>query len=132
MENINDSSNSLHLPVTNPVENILTKETALELPLVEGVDLSNHNHDSHLDDSDSQDESHSGHPQTKFINESDIIKEEKKELEAPEREKKGGRRKINIEFIENKSRRHVTFSKRKAGLIKKVLSLLTFNISLSM
>ena len=35
-------------------------------------------------------------------------------------EKKGGRRKINIEFIENKSRRHVTFSKRKSGLIKKV------------
>jgi len=31
-------------------------------------------------------------------------------------EKKGGRRKINIEFIENKSRRHVTFSKRKAGI----------------
>jgi len=39
--------------------------------------------------------------------------------------KKGGRRKINIEFIENKSRRHVTFSKRKAGLIKKAYELST-------
>ena len=27
--------------------------------------------------------------------------------------KKVGRRKINIEFIEDKSRRHITFSKRK-------------------
>jgi len=40
-------------------------------------------------------------------------------------DKKGGRRKINIEFIENKSRRHVTFSKRKAGLIKKAYELST-------
>jgi hypothetical protein len=32
----------------------------------------------------------------------------------------GGRRKINIEFIEDKNKRHVTFSKRKGGLIKKV------------
>lgn len=35
-------------------------------------------------------------------------------------EKKTGRRKINIEFIEDKSRRHITFSKRKAGIMKKV------------
>lgn len=32
-----------------------------------------------------------------------------------------GRRKITIEFIEDKSRRHITFSKRKAGIMKKVL-----------
>jgi len=44
---------------------------------------------------------------------------------APEKSKKGGRRKINIEFIENKSRRHVTFSKRKTGLIKKAYELST-------
>lgn len=30
-------------------------------------------------------------------------------------EKKAGRRKIKIEFIQDKSRRHITFSKRKAG-----------------
>lgn len=36
--------------------------------------------------------------------------------------KRSGRRKIKIEYIENKSRRHITFSKRKAGIIKKVSS----------
>ena len=35
-------------------------------------------------------------------------------------EKRAGRRKIVIEFIEDKSRRHITFSKRKAGIMKKV------------
>lgn len=40
-------------------------------------------------------------------------------------EKKAGRRKINIEFIEDKSRRHITFSKRKAGLMKKAYELST-------
>ena len=35
------------------------------------------------------------------------------------------RRKIDIKFIQDKSRRHITFSKRKAGIMKKVfLSLL--------
>lgn len=37
-----------------------------------------------------------------------------------EKLKQTGRRKINIEFIEDKSRRHITFSKRKAGIMKKV------------
>lgn len=32
--------------------------------------------------------------------------------------KKSGRRKIKIEFITDKSRRHITFSKRKAGKFK--------------
>ena len=31
-----------------------------------------------------------------------------------------GRRKIRIEYIGDKSRRHITFSKRKAGIMKKV------------
>lgn len=34
------------------------------------------------------------------------------------------RRKIKIEYIEDKSRRHITFSKRKAGIMKKVRKLL--------
>jgi len=34
--------------------------------------------------------------------------------------KRSGRRKIKIEYIEDKSRRHITFSKRKAGIMKKV------------
>merc|ERR1712137_710328 len=39
--------------------------------------------------------------------------------------KRGGRRKIKIEFIQNKSRRQITFSKRKAGLMKKAYELTT-------
>ncbi|KAG9838817.1 hypothetical protein KCU98_g14868, partial [Aureobasidium melanogenum] len=37
------------------------------------------------------------------------------------------RRKIEIKFIQDKSRRHITFSKRKAGIMKKAyeLSVLT-------
>jgi len=33
------------------------------------------------------------------------------------------RRKIEIKFIENKTRRHVTFSKRKHGIMKKAFEL---------
>ncbi|KAI9286154.1 hypothetical protein BC943DRAFT_276953 [Umbelopsis sp. AD052] len=40
-------------------------------------------------------------------------------------EKRTGRRKIKIEFIEDKSRRHITFSKRKAGIMKKAYELST-------
>ena len=39
--------------------------------------------------------------------------------EKPKSDKKAGRRKIKIEFIQDKSRRHITFSKRKAGIMKK-------------
>mmetsp|Transcript_25956 Transcript_25956/g.28861 ORF Transcript_25956/g.28861 Transcript_25956/m.28861 type:complete len:250 (+) Transcript_25956:63-812(+) len=39
--------------------------------------------------------------------------------------KKKGRRKIEIAFIEEKSRRHITFSKRKAGIMKKAYELAT-------
>ncbi len=60
-----------------------------------------------------------GHLDEDEIRGRDPKDEEDDDDEAPV-VKKGGRRKINIEFIENKSRRHVTFSKRKAGLIKKV------------
>ena len=37
-----------------------------------------------------------------------------------EEDKEKGRRKIQIEYIEEKSKRHITFSKRKAGIMKKV------------
>ncbi|KAI8888121.1 SRF-TF-domain-containing protein [Backusella circina FSU 941] len=36
-----------------------------------------------------------------------------------------GRRKIKIEYIEDKTRRHITFSKRKAGIMKKAYELST-------
>jgi hypothetical protein len=34
--------------------------------------------------------------------------------------KRSGRRKIKIEYIGDKNRRNITFSKRKAGIMKKV------------
>lgn len=45
-----------------------------------------------------------------------------------EDEDKGGRerRKIEIKFIQDKSRRHITFSKRKAGIMKKVCRVFSF------
>merc|ERR1719473_2241267 len=45
--------------------------------------------------------------------------------DGPPRKKRGGhgRRKIEIEYIEDKIRRHITFSKRKAGISKKAYEL---------
>jgi pheromone receptor transcription factor len=43
--------------------------------------------------------------------------------------KRNGRRKIKIEYIEDKNRRHITFSKRKAGIMKKVKTKEIANIS---
>ena len=40
-------------------------------------------------------------------------------------DKNNGRRKIEIKYIEDKSRRHITFSKRKAGIMKKAYELST-------
>ncbi|EJC97841.1 SRF-TF-domain-containing protein, partial [Fomitiporia mediterranea MF3/22] len=45
--------------------------------------------------------------------------------EGVKSDKKAGRRKIKIEFIQDKSRRHITFSKRKAGIMKKAYELST-------
>ncbi|KNZ63801.1 hypothetical protein VP01_10g10 [Puccinia sorghi] len=42
-----------------------------------------------------------------------------------ERKKNPGRRKIDIEYIQDKSKRHITFSKRKAGIMKKAYELAT-------
>ena len=39
--------------------------------------------------------------------------------------KRSGRRKINIEYIKDKARRHITFSKRKNGIMKKAYELAT-------
>lgn len=48
---------------------------------------------------------------------------EDSETEKPAR--RSGRRKIKIEYIEDKNRRHITFSKRKAGIMKKAYELST-------
>ncbi|KAL0580638.1 transcription factor of the MADS box [Marasmius crinis-equi] len=53
-----------------------------------------------------------------FINDHDAVDsagDDDDEDEKPKSDKKAGRRKIKIEFIQDKSRRHITFSKRKAG-----------------
>ncbi|KAJ1032715.1 hypothetical protein NDA16_000737 [Ustilago loliicola] len=42
-----------------------------------------------------------------------------------ERDQKTGRRKIKIEFIDDDARRHITFSKRKSGIMKKAYELAT-------
>ncbi|CAO3600208.1 unnamed protein product [Absidia cylindrospora] len=39
--------------------------------------------------------------------------------------KRSGRRKIKIEYINDKTRRHITFSKRKSGIMKKAYELST-------
>lgn len=52
----------------------------------------------------------------------DDDEEEEEEEDAPKTGKRAGRRKIKIEYIEDKSRRHITFSKRKSGIMKKVRS----------
>ena len=65
-----------------------------------------------------------------FITDHDAIEsgadEEEDDVERP-RDKKAGRRKIKIEYIQDKSRRHITFSKRKAGMLfhKLLATLLT-------
>ncbi|KAJ3202658.1 hypothetical protein HDU67_000367 [Dinochytrium kinnereticum] len=41
-------------------------------------------------------------------------------LEDGKGKMRSGRKKIKIEFIQDKSRRHITFSKRKAGIMKKI------------
>jgi len=58
----------------------------------------------------------------------DIKKDDTSEPDSPSESstsKKAGRRKIKIEFIDDKSRRHITFSKRKAGIMKKAYELST-------
>lgn len=59
-----------------------------------------------------------------FITDQDAVEsggDDDDDEEKPKSDKKAGRRKIKIEFIQDKSRRHITFSKRKAGIMKKVL-----------
>ncbi|TFY74276.1 hypothetical protein EWM64_g9736 [Hericium alpestre] len=46
----------------------------------------------------------------------DSAAEDDDDSDKPKSDKKAGRRKIKIEFIQDKSRRHITFSKRKAGM----------------
>lgn len=63
-----------------------------------------------------------------FINDADAADsagDDDDDEDKPKTDKKAGRRKIKIEFIQDKSRRHITFSKRKAGIMKKAYELST-------
>ncbi|KAG2033788.1 SRF-type transcription factor (DNA-binding and dimerization domain)-domain-containing protein, partial [Suillus americanus] len=69
-----------------------------------------------------------GVPEDGFIHDQDAAEsggDDDDEEEKPKSDKKAGRRKIKIEFIQDKSRRHITFSKRKAGIMKKAYELST-------
>ncbi|KAI7902714.1 uncharacterized protein BX663DRAFT_510224 [Cokeromyces recurvatus] len=59
------------------------------------------------------------------IIDSNIIIEEESDGNDTIPDKRSGRRKIKIEYISDKSRRHITFSKRKAGIMKKAYELST-------
>ncbi|KAI9248845.1 hypothetical protein BDA99DRAFT_445959 [Phascolomyces articulosus] len=61
--------------------------------------------------------------QTNPIVEDDVGSGDDSDGDKPSR--RSGRRKIKIEYIEDKNRRHITFSKRKAGIMKKAYELST-------
>jgi pheromone receptor transcription factor len=55
-----------------------------------------------------------------FITDHDAVEsggDDDEDEDKPKSDKKAGRRKIKIEYIQDKSRRHITFSKRKAGML---------------
>lgn len=56
------------------------------------------------------------------VNDEDNVSGEESDVKPSRR---SGRRKIKIEYIEDKNRRHITFSKRKAGIMKKAYELST-------
>lgn len=68
-----------------------------------------HNDEDHLD------------KKFKVVNgDGDEDDDDEDEDDGPKNGKRAGRRKIEIRYIEDKSRRHITFSKRKSGIMKKV------------
>nr|POE59124.1 transcription factor of morphogenesis mcm1 [Quercus suber] len=81
---------------------------------------------SHHDDHDDLDNPNGGPAETRGVKRpraSAAADDDDDDDDKPGRE----RRKIEIKFIQDKSRRHITFSKRKAGIMKKAyeLSVLT-------
>ncbi|CDH56377.1 mads box transcription factor mcm1 [Lichtheimia corymbifera JMRC:FSU:9682] len=71
----------------------------------------------------------SASPLTNFMPPEEAINEDNASDPSEDLDKPGkrsaGRRKIKIEYIQDKSKRHITFSKRKAGLMKKAYELST-------
>ena len=57
------------------------------------------------------------------LKEDSELNDQDSSINSPDRSRTKERRKIQIKFIENKTRRHVTFSKRKYGIMKKAFEL---------
>ncbi|KAI9315685.1 hypothetical protein BX666DRAFT_1958146 [Dichotomocladium elegans] len=66
-----------------------------------------------------------GGPSSKNKPYDDVDNESVDDSDSEKPSKRSGRRKIKIEYIEDKNRRHITFSKRKAGIMKKAYELST-------
>lgn len=64
-------------------------------------------------------------PQKRPLESEDEVHQSTNIQDEGPRDKRPGRRKIRIEYIEDKSKRHITFSKRKAGIMKKAYELST-------
>lgn len=64
-------------------------------------------------------------PLNPVIMDEPLDEDEEEEEEEKKPMRRSGRRKIKIEYIEDKTRRHITFSKRKAGIMKKAYELST-------
>ncbi|KAI8338211.1 hypothetical protein BC941DRAFT_424901 [Chlamydoabsidia padenii] len=63
-------------------------------------------------------------PMTSLEDEDELVEDDSDETNKKPG-KRSGRRKIKIEYINDKTRRHITFSKRKAGIMKKAYELST-------
>ncbi|KAI0226275.1 transcription factor of the MADS box [Massospora cicadina] len=60
-----------------------------------------------------------------YTEDKDNIFKRMEDEDSDAKDNKDNRRKIKIEYIKDKSRRHITFSKRKAGIMKKAYELST-------
>lgn len=80
----------------------------------------NPHHDIEGKNLSKQDLSNQSEELQKLSPDDDNVGSDDDEKLEPKKKEKKGRRKIKIEFIADKSRRHITFSKRKSGIMKKV------------
>jgi len=80
------------------------------------ADLIAHDPNAAADDQDDLENGNDAPRGTKRARTSAAADDDDDDDDKPGRE----RRKIEIKFIQDKSRRHITFSKRKAGIMKKV------------
>ncbi|KAI9278105.1 hypothetical protein BY458DRAFT_488255 [Sporodiniella umbellata] len=62
---------------------------------------------------------------SKMFQTEDLADDSGQDTDSEKPARRSGRRKIKIEYIEDKNRRHITFSKRKAGIMKKAYELST-------